>query len=106
MTRSLLRSGSQHRGLEGDADNYVSSGIEEYSNAVHASNHVAAPSHLKSSYLYSKPTQIDEYGSTYSRGSSSVWKPPRFTTVDLDDEDLPVKSSSNRYSGYYGTSCK
>ena len=95
--------------MPADAENYSSTGIEEYSNAVNTANHAAPTTYSRSSYSYLKPSQLEEYGGTsYTRGSSvGAWR-PRFTTVDLDDEDLPVKSSnsSNRYSGYYGTSCK
>lgn len=61
------------------------------------------PSYLRSSYLYSKPTNIDDYSLSPLKSSSVTSWRNRFKNLDTDDDDILLQP---RYSKYTPSSCK
>lgn len=112
ITKTFLRASSVSRVADTFDSDYDS---EHYSSSqTTTTSSSSTPSYMRASYLYSKPTSLDDYASSSSapvRASSAVSWRSRFKTIDLDDDDVSVSSTSryNKYSNIYnnmGSSCK
>ena|SRR5579883_3411682 len=78
-----------------DSDYYTSNSS---SNAAAGTGASSAPNYLRSTYLYSKPTNIDDYTSSTSRPSTaSSWR-SKYKTLEIDDDDITVAPRYNKYS--------
>lgn len=89
----------------GDSDYYSSTTLVPAS-AVSSSSGASssAPNYLRSTYLYSKPTNIDDYTSSSTRPSTaSTWRSSKYKNLEIEDDDILV---TPRYGKYSTSSCK
>ncbi|CAF0735017.1 unnamed protein product [Brachionus calyciflorus] len=93
---SIARTFARGSSVQRNTDNYDS----DYESAEHTSttstSH-AAP-YLRTSYLYSKPTNIDDFSlSSHKASSGTPWR-NKYKSIDIDDDDILIQPRYNKYS--------